>query len=487
MNQPIRYFGSVIFSWWRQHMKPILTIAILFFLSANSASALHRQSTPNNEINLTPLNDYHPLEKPAILGGDNTKTSLYQSRVMDLITYSLGFYLEELVLWNNPTVTFRHPRAKQFGHLNDIVIQALTLYDHPAKDSFWGFSGRLESDLLDFQKFEGYIIDYTEATSKENHISAAKLKFAIEQMKVTSVAEVEDFIGANPDPIDSGGRLLNVASDVPFSDDDDFIHGADTQEELALLIDSLFELEEIPFGLIGQVKTRIETLKNPSDSDKFRKYQQLDPVVHLIQKVTMADESELVVAVPSRMPKKSKKQRKSGSGDFNERVIELLEENNHLMAKYNNRFDQIHGDINQLKATTTESDRDLQSQIDEIREMVSRSTVRDEANRRHAPTTVIFERNSTQLSLVQQTQLNQVLAELIKNPAEKVMVTGYADALGNREYNILLSKKRALSVSHYLTEKGIDAHRLQVNFVGAEDSQSTNPLDRKVVIEWLGE
>lgn len=469
-------------------MRSLITITFFFLLSTASARAIPGTSTPNNHKShpTTILN--HDLLKTADLSGDdNTKADIYQSRVMDLINYSLGFYLEELVLWNNPTVTFRHPCAAQFDHLNEIVIQALALYDHPARDSFWGFSGRLEKDLLDFQQYEGYTLDYSDTGTAEKHISATQLKNAIEQLKEASVAEVADFIETHPDPIDSGGKLLNLSDDVPYSDHDAFSQDAETQQELALLIDSLFELEEVPQELIGRVNTQIETLKYNPFSEEYRKYQQLDPVVHLIQKVTMADESELTVSVPARMTKKSKKQRKSEPGEFNARVIELLEENNHLMARYSDRFDQMHTDINQLKINTEESDRGLQRQIDEIREMVSSSSARGDAERLHAPTTVVFEKNSTQLSMVQQTQLNQVLGEMIKNPSENIMVTGYADATGNREHNILLSKKRALSVYNYLTERGINASRFTTNFVGAEDSQSANPLDRKVVIEWLGQ
>lgn len=423
------------------------------------------------------------------LVGGNNEADVYQSRVMDLIKYSLSFYLEELVLWNNPTVTFRHPANTQFGHLNDIVIQALTLYDHPAKDSFWGFSGRLESDLIDFQQYEGYVIDYADTGVKENHVSATQLKAAINQIKIASVAEVEDFIIEHPDPIDARGKLLNLSNDVPNLEHDSYLGTPETKAELALLIDSLFELEEVPHELIGRVNSRIEALENSNSTEEYRKYQQLDPVVHLIQKITLADESELQAPEPEPTPApktSAKRRKKSKSGSFNERVIELLEENNHLMAKYNDRFDQMHSDISQLKVSSEEADRELQKQIDEIREAVERPSI-SETPPLHAPTTLIFDRNSTQLSSIQRAQINLVLPELIKNTSEKIMVTGYADALGNREYNILLSKKRALSVSRYLSERGIDSSRMTVNYVGAEDSQSTNPLDRKVVIEWINQ
>src|SRR5690606_24220902 len=44
--------------------------------------------------------------KPA---GDDVR-----SRIIDLISYSIGFYTEEMILWGKPIVVFRHNPEQQF-------------------------------------------------------------------------------------------------------------------------------------------------------------------------------------------------------------------------------------------------------------------------------------------------------------------------------------------------------------------------------------
>jgi OOP family OmpA-OmpF porin len=57
-----------------------------------------------------------------------------------------------------------------------------------------------------------------------------------------------------------------------------------------------------------------------------------------------------------------------------------------------------------------------------------------------------------------------------ENPAANVEVIGYADELGNRDYNIRLSEKRANNVAEMIVRSGVDRSRLKVVIKGADKS-----------------
>jgi outer membrane protein OmpA-like peptidoglycan-associated protein len=97
-----------------------------------------------------------------------------------------------------------------------------------------------------------------------------------------------------------------------------------------------------------------------------------------------------------------------------------------------------------------------------------------------------FEKNSDHISLAYQMELNEVYHLLMLDRNRKVMITGYADISGTPELNAQISRMRALSVKHYLRQKGVPTNRMIINFVGDSVSESENPMDRKVEIAWLG-
>ena len=71
--------------------------------------------------------------------------------------------------------------------------------------------------------------------------------------------------------------------------------------------------------------------------------------------------------------------------------------------------------------------------------------------------------------------LDKLAADLSANPGiKKLQVEGYTDNVGNADYNKALSKKRADSVSKYLSDKGVDSKRLQTEGMGAENPVADN-------------
>jgi outer membrane protein OmpA-like peptidoglycan-associated protein len=65
--------------------------------------------------------------------------------------------------------------------------------------------------------------------------------------------------------------------------------------------------------------------------------------------------------------------------------------------------------------------------------------------------------------------LNRLVTFLAKYPDRTVAIHGYADSLGNEEYNQGLSERRANSVKAYLAAQGIDSTRLWASGMGQSD------------------
>jgi len=69
-------------------------------------------------------------------------------------------------------------------------------------------------------------------------------------------------------------------------------------------------------------------------------------------------------------------------------------------------------------------------------------------------------------------ELNAVGAFMKKNPDTKAIIAGYADSVGDPEYNMHLSRRRAEGVAEYLTDNfNIDSDRLPILWYG-----KTNPV-----------
>lgn len=415
-----------------------------------------------------------------------------RSRVLEVIQFSLGFYIDELIDLNSDRVNFRQPADVQFEHLNEIVKHTLSLYDHPAVHSFWGFSASLEKQLLQLNALSGYSIDQVnkDAPAHNDVVGQYTLKIQLGNLKQAAQNEAEEFIEDDPSTISTTGQLLN--QDEP-SEEDKVLQSISraSRQDIALLIDSLFELEEVPFGLIDKINVRISTLEDPTNG--FVKNQPLDPIQNTVP--TFEDSEDVLLSLNLPEPAPSAETPVANTPvDFNTRVLELLEDNNRLMSKYNDRFDYMQMQINELKeaqlTASLEREKHLQDQIDDLYAMmknIGAASGDGKTGSRKAlqPVEIVFERNAHQIGVIHQTQLNEVLAGMMRNPNFKLMITGFADRVGDRKYNALLSQKRAQAVYDYLRKGGIASERMVVNYLGDNKSDAPNPLDRKVEVEWL--
>jgi len=79
---------------------------------------------------------------------------------------------------------------------------------------------------------------------------------------------------------------------------------------------------------------------------------------------------------------------------------------------------------------------------------------------------IIFGFDSHQLDEDGKAEAERVLEVMQKNPEVRLQLTGHADAVGDDEYNLRLSERRAQSVADYLIGKGIQTSRIKVTAAG---------------------
>ncbi len=81
---------------------------------------------------------------------------------------------------------------------------------------------------------------------------------------------------------------------------------------------------------------------------------------------------------------------------------------------------------------------------------------------------VFFAFDSSAISLDAAEVLDTQVKWLKNNEEVKVIVQGYCDERGTREYNLALGERRANAVKQYLVSKGIAADRISVISYGKE-------------------
>jgi outer membrane protein OmpA-like peptidoglycan-associated protein len=89
-------------------------------------------------------------------------------------------------------------------------------------------------------------------------------------------------------------------------------------------------------------------------------------------------------------------------------------------------------------------------------------------------------------------ELNKLEAMLRENSNVTVEISGHTDAVGTKDYNLFLSRKRAEAVKDFLTKKGIDARRIKAvgygkskPLVSNDDEQDGRELNRRVEFKVL--
>ena len=87
---------------------------------------------------------------------------------------------------------------------------------------------------------------------------------------------------------------------------------------------------------------------------------------------------------------------------------------------------------------------------------------------------VLFDFDESKLLEDAKLRLDSAAALLYRNTSMFLRVIGHTDIVGEAGYNMQLSEKRAQAVIDYLTEKGIDADRLSIDYKGSQDPVASN-------------
>ncbi|WP_237058900.1 OmpA family protein [Microbulbifer sediminum] len=90
---------------------------------------------------------------------------------------------------------------------------------------------------------------------------------------------------------------------------------------------------------------------------------------------------------------------------------------------------------------------------------------------------VRFEFNSDRLTPAARDDLQQAVRALRNQPGSAVEIAGHTDSLGNDNYNLRLSQKRANAVRAFLISNGIDAGRIAANGYGEQQPVAPNDTE----------
>jgi len=95
---------------------------------------------------------------------------------------------------------------------------------------------------------------------------------------------------------------------------------------------------------------------------------------------------------------------------------------------------------------------------------------------------VFFDFDDTTITTGTISAINFLIKYLNANPDAKAEVIGYADEMGDANYNLALSRKRAQRVMEMLVRSGIDPNRLKLVVKGEDNSVPKNSkLARQLV------
>lgn len=73
--------------------------------------------------------------------------------------------------------------------------------------------------------------------------------------------------------------------------------------------------------------------------------------------------------------------------------------------------------------------------------------------------------------------LDELAQQLTQNKALRLSIAGHTDNVGSREYNELLSQRRADAVKQYLVEQGVSEDRITTSALGQQEPVATNETD----------
>ncbi|EGU39541.1 putative outer membrane protein [Vibrio ichthyoenteri ATCC 700023] len=105
---------------------------------------------------------------------------------------------------------------------------------------------------------------------------------------------------------------------------------------------------------------------------------------------------------------------------------------------------------------------------------------------------ILFENDSSEISPLFEGQIRQMADFLKQYPETSIEIQGYASKVGNADYNLALSKQRAIAVDKKIESLGISADRVTIVGYGEThledlgDDEISHARNRKVVANVVG-
>ncbi len=164
-------------------------------------------------------------------------------------------------------------------------------------------------------------------------------------------------------------------------------------------------------------------------------------------------------------------------GNFNQdRDMKILHRTAEMGAKENNTWAYIYVDEVVVKPVSKKDECSCENEI-------TASLVHDpplELSEYHNITldAILFDFDQDVLTDTARVQLEQVYKMLRKNKHMFMVISGHTDIIGNDQYNLELSKRRAERVISELVNRGIAADRLTVEYAGSHKPIADNASDQ---------
>jgi outer membrane protein OmpA-like peptidoglycan-associated protein len=87
--------------------------------------------------------------------------------------------------------------------------------------------------------------------------------------------------------------------------------------------------------------------------------------------------------------------------------------------------------------------------------------------------TIVFDSNTSTITYQASIELDRVVLIMQKRPTLRIRIESHSDAIGNDDYNMKLSERRAKATQSYIILKGIDASRIE-SAIGYGESRLIN-------------
>ena len=87
---------------------------------------------------------------------------------------------------------------------------------------------------------------------------------------------------------------------------------------------------------------------------------------------------------------------------------------------------------------------------------------------------IFFDFDKAELKTASYPELNRVLDYLKRGTIEKILISGHTDSVGDENYNMRLSGRRAKAVMDYFLQNGISKDRLAYKAFGESQPKVSN-------------